>query len=197
MNYLDSLNPPQREAVLHGDGPLLILAGAGSGKTRVITCRIAHLIRSRDVDPGNILAVTFTNKAANEMRERLERMIDMPLGRGVGYGGLWISTFHSACVRILRQHIDRLGYKRQFVIFDETDRSSLIKAGMADLRIDAERYQPRAIAARISALKNNLTDAEQFAKTSAQFGFDEAVSRVYSIYEEKLGNRAVSILMIC
>lgn len=186
MNYLDSLNPPQREAVLHGDGPLLILAGAGSGKTRVITCRIAHLIRSRDVDPGNILAVTFTNKAANEMRERLERMIGMPLGRGVGYGGLWISTFHSACVRILRQHIERLGYKRQFVIFDETDRSSLIKACVADLRIDAERYQPRAIAARISALKNNLTDAEQFAKTSAQFGFDEAVSRVYSVFEEKL-----------
>ncbi|HXX62462.1 MAG TPA: UvrD-helicase domain-containing protein, partial [Bacteroidota bacterium] len=145
MNYLNSLNPPQREAVLHGDGPLLILAGAGSGKTRVITCRIAHLIRDRDVDPGNILAVTFTNKAANEMRERLERMIDMPLGRGVGYGGLWISTFHSACVRILRQHIERLGYKRQFVIFDETDRSSLIKACVTDLRIDAERYQPRAI----------------------------------------------------
>jgi DNA helicase-2/ATP-dependent DNA helicase PcrA len=186
MSYLESLNPPQREAVLHGDGPLLILAGAGSGKTRVITCRIAHLIRSRDVDPGNILAVTFTNKAANEMRERLERMIDMPLGRGVGYGGLWISTFHSACVRILRQHIDRLGYKRQFVIFDETDRSSLIKACVADLRIDAERYQPRAIAARISALKNNLTDAEQFVKTSAPFGFDEAVSRVYSVYDEKL-----------
>ncbi|HEX9136540.1 MAG TPA: DNA helicase PcrA [Nitrospirota bacterium] len=186
MNYLDSLNPPQREAVLHGDGPLLILAGAGSGKTRVITCRIAHLIRSRDIDPGNILAVTFTNKAANEMRERLERMLDMPLGRGVGYGGLWISTFHSACVRILRQHIDRLGYKRQFVIFDETDRSSLIKACVADLRIDADRYQPRAIAARISALKNNLTDSEQFAKTSAQFGFDEAVSRVYPVFEEKL-----------
>src|SRR5512143_3633915 len=186
MNYLDSLNPPQREAVLHGDGPLLILAGAGGGKTRVITCRIAHLIRSRDVDPGNILAVTFTNKAANEMRERLERMIDMPLGRGVGYGGLWISTFHSACVRILRQHIDQLGYKRQFVIFDETDRSSLIKACVADLRIDAERYQPRAIAAKISALKNNLTDAEEFLKTSSPFGFDEAVGRVYSLYEEKL-----------
>ena len=102
MNYLDSLNPPQREAVLHGDGPLLILAGAGSGKTRVITCRIAHLIRSRDVDPGNILAVTFTNKAANEMRERLERMLDMPLGRGIGYGGLWISTFHSLPAMICR-----------------------------------------------------------------------------------------------
>ena len=186
MNYLENLNPPQREAVLHGDGPLLILAGAGSGKTRVITCRIAHLIRERGVDPGTILAVTFTNKAANEMRERLERMIDMPLGRGIGYGGLWISTFHSACVRILRQHISALGYQKQFVIYDETDRSSLIKACVADLKIDAERYQPRAIGARISALKNNLTDAEQFGKTSGRFGFDEAVLRVYSLYEEKL-----------
>jgi DNA helicase-2/ATP-dependent DNA helicase PcrA len=186
MDYFESLNPPQREAVLHGDGPLLILAGAGSGKTRVITCRIAHLIRERGVDPGNILAVTFTNKAANEMRERLERMLDIPLGRGIGYGGLWISTFHSACVRVLRQHIDRLGYKRHFVIYDEADRSSLIKACASDLRIDAERYQPRAIGAKISALKNNLTDPDQFVKTSSGFGFDEAVARVYALYDEKL-----------
>ena len=186
MDYLENLNPPQREAVLYGDGPLLILAGAGSGKTRVITCRIAHLIRERGVDPGSILAVTFTNKAANEMRERLERMIDIPLGRGIGYGGLWISTFHSSCVRILRQHADRLGYKRSFVIYDETDRSSLIKSIMSDLRIDSEQYKPRAIGARISALKNNLTDAEQFEKTSGRFGFEEAVSRVYSLYQEKL-----------
>ncbi len=181
MDHLENLNPPQREAVLHGDGPLLILAGAGSGKTRVITCRIAHLIRERGVDPGNILAVTFTNKAANEMRERVERMIDVPLSR------LWISTFHSACVRILRQHIDRLGYnKRTFVIYDETDRSSLIKACMKDLGIDSERYQPRAVAARISALKNNLTDADQFVKTGSGFGFDEAVARVYTLYQEQL-----------
>ncbi len=186
MDYLDNLNPPQREAVFYGDGPLLILAGAGSGKTRVITCRIAHLIRERGVDPGNILAVTFTNKAANEMRERLERMLDIPLGRGIGYGGLWISTFHSACVRVLRQHINALGYKKNFVIYDETDRSSLVKACAADLRIDTERYQPRAIGAKISALKNNLTDAGEFARTGAGFGFDEAVSRVYSLYEEKL-----------
>ncbi len=180
MDYLENLNPPQREAVLFGDGPLLILAGAGSGKTRVITCRIAHLIRERNVDPSDILAVTFTNKAANEMRERVERMIDVPLNR------LWISTFHSACVRILRQHADRLGYKRSFVIYDETDRSSLIKACMADLRIDGEQYQPRAISAKISALKNNLIDAEQYDKTSGHFGFEEAVSRVYSLYQEKL-----------
>jgi DNA helicase II / ATP-dependent DNA helicase PcrA len=180
MDYLKELNPPQREAVLYGDGPLLILAGAGSGKTRVITSRIAHLIRERGVAPDNILAVTFTNKAANEMRERVERMLDIPLTR------LWISTFHSSCVRILRQHIAALGYKRSFVIYDETDRSSLIKACAADLRIDTERYQPRAIAARISALKNNLTDSEQFEKTSSHYGFDEAVSRVYSLYQTKL-----------
>ncbi len=180
MDYLEHLNPPQREAVLYGDGPLLILAGAGSGKTRVITSRIAHLIRERGVDPGNILAVTFTNKAANEMRERVERMLDIPLTR------LWISTFHSSCVRILRHHIIALGYKRSFVIYDETDRSALIKACMADLRIDAERYQPRAIGAKISALKNNLTDVEQFEKTCGRFGFDEAVSRVYTLYQAKL-----------
>ena len=180
MDYLDNLNPPQLEAVLHGDGPLLILAGAGSGKTRVITCRIAHLIRERGVDAGNILAVTFTNKAANEMRERVERMLDVPLNR------LWISTFHSACVRILRLHIDKLGYKRSFVIYDETDRSSLLKACMADLRIDTEQYQPRAIGARISALKNNLIDAEQYEKTNARFGFEEAVSRTYTLYQEQL-----------
>jgi ATP-dependent DNA helicase UvrD/PcrA len=180
MDYLENLNPPQREAVLYGEGPLLILAGAGSGKTRVITSRIAHLIRERGVDPGHILAVTFTNKAANEMRERVERMLDIPLQR------LWISTFHSSCVRVLRQHIIGLGFKRHFVIYDETDRSALIKACMADLRIDGERYQPRAIGAKISALKNNLTDAEQYGKTCGTFGFEEAVSRVYSLYQEKL-----------
>ena len=180
MDYLNDLNPPQREAVLHGDGPLLILAGAGSGKTRVITCRIAHLIRERGVHPGNILAVTFTNKAATEMRERLERLLAMPLR------GLWISTFHAACVRILRQHINALGYKRSFVIYDETDRSSLIKTCMQDLRIDDKHYQPRAVIARISALKNNLTDPEQFAKRSAGFGFDDAVFRTYSLYNERL-----------
>ncbi len=180
MDYLDNLNPPQLEAVLYGDGPLLILAGAGSGKTRVITCRIAHLIRERGIDAGNILAVTFTNKAANEMKERVERMLDVPLNR------LWISTFHSACVRILRQHIDKLGYKRTFVIYDETDRSSLLKTCMADLRIDTEQYLPRAIGARISALKNNLTDAESYGKAGAFFGFEEAVSRTYELYQEQL-----------
>jgi DNA helicase-2/ATP-dependent DNA helicase PcrA len=180
MDYLNDLNPPQREAVLHGDGPLLILAGAGSGKTRVITYRIAHLIRERGVHPANILAVTFTNKAANEMRERVERLLRMPLT------GLWISTFHSSCVRMLRQHIDRLGYRKQFVIYDETDRSSLIKTCMQDLRIDDQRYPPRALIGRISSLKNNLQDAEQYEKSASGFGFDEAVSRTYRLYDQRL-----------
>ena len=180
MDYLNELNPPQREAVMHGDGPLLILAGAGSGKTRVITYRIAHLIRERSVAPGNILAVTFTNKAANEMRERVERLLRIPLA------GLWISTFHASCVRVLRQHVDRMGYKRQFVIYDETDRQSLIKTCMQDLRIDDQQYQPRAVIARISSLKNNLTGPEQYERVSAGFGFDEAVSRTYGLYDQRL-----------
>ncbi|MDA8098239.1 MAG: DNA helicase PcrA [Nitrospiraceae bacterium] len=180
MDYLKDLNPPQQQAVLHGDGPLLILAGAGSGKTRVITYRIAHLIRERGVAPGNILAVTFTNKSANEMRERVERLLRIPLA------GLWISTFHSSCVRILRQYIDRLGYKRQFVIYDETDRNALIKTCMQDLRIDDKQYQPRAVAGRISSLKNNLKDHDQFEKSAAGFGFDDAVSRVYGLYAQRL-----------
>src|SRR3990172_1332970 len=175
MDYLTDLNPPQREAVLHSEGPLLILAGAGSGKTRVITERIANLIRERGVQPGNILAVTFTNKAANEMKERVERSLRIPLA------GLWISTFHSSCVRILRQFIDRLGYKKQFVIYDETDRASLIKTCMQDLKIDSEQYQPRAIAAKISSLKNNLMDAEQYAGKSSGYGFDDVVGRTYDL----------------
>jgi len=186
MGYLDDLNPPQREAVLHGDGPLLILAGAGSGKTRVITCRIAHLIRERGVDPGSILAVTFTNKAADEMRERLERMLDMALGRSAMNGGPWISTFHSACVRILRQHADRLGYKRSFVIYDETGpffAHQGLHVGPAD------RYGaiPAAGGRRADQrAQNNLVDAETCAKSNAPFGFDEAVSRTYSLYQQKL-----------
>ena len=186
MDYLKDLNSPQRQAVLHGEGPLLILAGAGSGKTRAITYRIAHLIRDRGVDPGNILAVTFTNKAANEMKERVDRLLTLPRGSGEVLGGPWISTFHSACVRILRKHIDRIGYKRQFVIYDETDRSSLVKACIRDLNIDDRHYQPRAVIGRISALKNNLVDAEHYRSTSSAYGFEEAVSRVYSLYEEKL-----------
>lgn len=180
MDYLKDLNPEQREAVLHGDGPLLILAGAGSGKTRVITCRIAHLIRQRGVPPHNILAVTFTNKAADEMRGRVERMLNIPLT------GLWISTFHSACVRILRQHADRLGYKKQFVIYDETDRSSLVKTCMKELNIDESIVQPRAVTAAISSLKNNLVDAADYEKQSSGFGFDATVAGIYSLYETRL-----------
>lgn len=180
MDYLKDLNPQQREAVLHGDGPLLILAGAGSGKTRVITCRIAHLIRERNVSPANILAVTFTNKAADEMRTRVERLLRISLA------GLWIGTFHSSCVRILRRNIDLLGYERRFVIYDETDRNSLVKTCMHDLGIDDKHYQPRMIISKISSLKNNLIDSVQYERSAAGFGFDDAVSRTYSLYDQRL-----------
>lgn len=180
MDYLDDLNPPQREAVLHSEGPLLILAGAGSGKTRVITFRIAYLIQEKGVDPANILAVTFTNKAADEMRGRVERLLGIPLS------GLWISTFHSACVRILRRHADRLGYPKQFVIYDETDRQALLKACMKDTGIDDSRFQPRTFISRISSLKNNIIGPEDYRKRSAGFGFDEIVYEVYSLYQERL-----------
>lgn len=180
MDYLHDLNPPQREAVLHSEGPLLILAGAGSGKTRVITFRIAYLIREKGVDPANILAVTFTNKAADEMRGRVERLLELPLS------GLWISTFHSACVRILRRHADRIGYPKQFVIYDETDRRALLKTCMKDMGIDDSRYQPRIFIGRISSLKNNIIGPEDYGKRSAGFGFDEIVYEVYSRYQERL-----------
>lgn len=180
MDYLDDLNPPQREAVLHSEGPLLILAGAGSGKTRVITFRIAYLIQEKGVDPANILAVTFTNKAADEMRGRVERLLGLPLSI------IWISTFHSACVRILRRHADRLGYPKQFVIYDETDRQALLKSCMKDRGIDDSRFQPRTLISRISSLKNNIIGPEDYGKMSAGFGFDEIVYGVYSLYQERL-----------
>lgn len=180
MDHLRDLNPEQRVAVLHGNGPLLILAGAGSGKTRVITCRIVHLIKERGVPPSGILAVTFTNKAADEMKARVERMLRSSVS------GMWISTFHSACVRILRSHAERLGYKKQFVIYDETDRSSLIKTCMKELNIDSTRFQPRVVLATISSLKNNLVTASDYEKNSKKFGFDEIVSRIYTLYEDRL-----------
>jgi len=121
MNIYDKLNPEQMQAVLHDKGPLLILAGAGSGKTRVLTYRIAYLIENRNVNPWNILAITFTNKAANEMRERVDKIV------GFGAENIWVSTFHSTCVRILRRFIDRLGYERSFSIYDTDDQKALMR----------------------------------------------------------------------
>src|SRR4051795_34349 len=136
---LEGLNEPQREAVLHVDGPLLVLAGAGSGKTRVLTHRIAHLIHTRHARADNILAITFTNKAANEMRERVELLV----GRAVR--AMWVMTFHSACARMLRADAHRLGYTRQFTIYDSADQRRVIKKVLDDLGYDTKRFTPRAM----------------------------------------------------
>jgi DNA helicase-2/ATP-dependent DNA helicase PcrA len=177
---LDDLNPAQRQAVQHTDGPLLILAGAGSGKTRVITYRIAHLIASQRVHPAQILAVTFTNKAAGEMKDRVERLLG-PAGRGV-----WVSTFHSACVRILRTHAERLSYPREFVIYDAGDQATLIRECVRSLGINEDVYKPQAIARRISDLKNALATPESFRSEAQTFGMDDAVARSYRLYQDRL-----------
>ncbi|HET8759875.1 MAG TPA: UvrD-helicase domain-containing protein [Nitrospiria bacterium] len=179
-DLLSELNPAQREAVLHTEGPLLILAGAGSGKTRVITYRIAHLIETHRVHPAQILAVTFTNKAAGEMKDRVERLLG-PAGRGV-----WVSTFHSACVRILRTHAERLSYPREFVIYDAGDQAALVRDCARSLGINEDVYKPQAIARRISDLKNALTTPEAFRGTAQTFGMDDAVARTYLLYQDRL-----------
>jgi DNA helicase-2/ATP-dependent DNA helicase PcrA len=181
-DVLAGLNPSQRQAVLHADGPLLILAGAGSGKTRVITHRIAHLIGAHGVAPWQILALTFTNKAAEEMRRRVEKLL------GASAQEVWVSTFHAACARLLRRDIERLGrHTRSFGILDTGDQSALLKECLRELNISPDRYAPQAIAGRISRLKNQLITAEQFARGGGQnFGLEEAVRRVYQLYQKKL-----------
>jgi DNA helicase II / ATP-dependent DNA helicase PcrA len=179
MSLLDDLNPVQRKAVLETDGPLLIFAGAGSGKTRVLTYRIAYLIQEKGVSPWNILAVTFTNKAAEEMRERVERL----LGRGAK--GAWISTFHSACVRVLRRNIERLGYGRNFVIYDDQDQERHLKAVMKELDLNPKLYPPRAVLSAIDHLKNQGVTPEQYIP--AEFNiFQKKVGLIYRRYQENL-----------
>jgi DNA helicase-2/ATP-dependent DNA helicase PcrA len=179
MNILDNLNPPQKEAVMHGQGPLLILAGAGSGKTRVLTHRVAYLIAVRKVPPSRILAVTFTNKAAGEMRTRVIKM----LGRAAA--DLWLGTFHSICVRILRRQGQKLGYAPNFVIYDVDDQMSVVRKAMAELEVPEKRFPPRGIHARISDAKNRLVGPEDFGSMVGDF-FEEQVAKVYPIYQRKL-----------
>jgi len=176
---LKDLNPAQREAVSHVSGPLLVLAGAGSGKTRVLTYRIAYLIDVEKVRPWRILAVTFTNKAAGEMKERVERLL------GKAGTGAWVSTFHSWCARTLRKEADRLGYSRAFSIYDDADRKSVIKKCMEELDISVKNFSPDAIGRHISSAKDILLSPESFA-TQAQDYFEETVARVYPVYQKKL-----------
>ncbi len=176
---LEGLNEPQREAVTHGEGPLLILAGAGSGKTRVLVHRIAFLIYTDQAQAGEILAITFTNKAAKEMRGRVEQL----LGRGTR--GMWLMTFHAACARILRTEAERLGYTRQFTIYDQADARRLTKRCIDELGIDPKRYTPAALHNQISAAKNKLLDAEVYQQAVGS-PFEEMVGEVYRLYERDM-----------
>src|SRR5580658_3680540 len=154
---LDGLNPQQRAAVVHEGGPLLIVAGAGSGKTRVLTHRIAYLLAARDVAPHEILAITFTNKAAGEMASRVSALVG-PRARS-----MWVMTFHSACVRILRREAKRFGYPSSFSIYDQADSQRLMALTFRELELDAKQFPPKAMAAQVSNLKNELIDHETFA----------------------------------
>ncbi|OUK35851.1 hypothetical protein BU183_07395, partial [Enterococcus faecium] len=147
---LNGMNPRQKEAVLHTDGPLLLMAGAGSGKTRVLTHRIAYLIEEKEVNPWNILAITFTNKAAKEMKERVNAIL------ASGGEDVWVSTFHSMCVRILRRDVDFIGYNRNFTIIDSSEQLTLMKRILKELNIDPKKYDPRSILGTISQAKNVL-----------------------------------------
>lgn len=176
---LNGLNPEQQNAVKATDGPLLLMAGAGSGKTRVLTHRIAYLIVEKRVNPYNILAITFTNKAAREMRERIGKMM------GGAAEEIWISTFHSMCVRILRRDIDRMGFNRNFTILDTGDQQSVVKGILKDKNLDPKKYDPRAILGAISSAKNELIDPEEYAKTAGGY-FEQTVSDVYTEYQKRL-----------
>ena len=178
-SLLEGLNDPQREAVLHSEGPLLILAGAGSGKTRVLTHRIAHLVGTGQAQPGEILAITFTNKAANEMRERVGSLV------GRRSRAMWVMTFHSACARILRAEAERLGYTRSFTIYDEADSVRLVKNCIEELDIDPKRFPPRGIKRQISDAKNQLLDAEAYRLKVDSF-FEQTAADVYELYEPRL-----------
>ncbi len=177
--YLADLNEAQREAVLATEGPLLVVAGAGSGKTRVLTYRVAHLIHAIGVKPNEILAITFTNKAAGEMRERLERML------GATARAIWILTFHAACGRILRREAERLGYRSNFTIYDDQDQVRLVKACLEELGKDPKRFSPRGIHSQISREKNNLVSPEQYLSRVASF-WDQTVAETYDLYQRRL-----------
>lgn len=180
MSIYDTLNEPQREAVYYTEGPLLILAGAGSGKTRVLTHRIAYLIEEKGVNPWNILAITFTNKAAGEMRERVDRLV------GFGSESIWVSTFHSMCVRILRRHISLLGYDTNFTIYDADDQKTLMKDVCKLLQIDTKIYKERALLAAVSHAKNELVTPEEFRLNAGGDFSQRKIAEVYEEYEKQL-----------
>src|SRR6266545_8176266 len=177
--YLADLNPAQREAVLTTEGPLLVIAGAGSGKTRVLTRRIAHLLAAVGVKPPEILAITFTNKAAGEMRERVGDLV------GARARACWIMTFHAACGRILRREAQRLGYKSNFTIYDSADQLRLTKQCIEELERDPKRFTPRGIHSQISNAKNQLVSPAEYLTRVSSF-YDQTVAEVYDLYQRRL-----------
>lgn len=178
---LKGMNDKQSEAVLATEGPVLIMAGAGSGKTRVLTHRIAYLVEEKHVNPWNILAITFTNKAAREMRERVGKLVDAEIARDI-----WVSTFHALCVRILRRDIDKLGYNRAFTIADPAEQLTLVKHILADFNLDPKRYDPKSILGAISSAKNELVDPQTYANEQANSPFTKVVAQVYAEYQKRL-----------
>lgn len=180
MAVYDTLNEPQKEAVFHTEGPLLILAGAGSGKTRVLTHRIAYLIEEKGVNPWNILAITFTNKAAGEMRQRVDSLV------GIGAESIWVSTFHSMCVRILRRYIDRLGYDNRFTIYDTDDQKTLMKEVCRKTDIDTKRFKERMLLSVISSAKNEMILPEEFELNAGGDFVQLKIAKVYKEYEAQL-----------
>jgi DNA helicase-2/ATP-dependent DNA helicase PcrA len=184
MKILDNLNDRQQEAVKVKEVPTLVIAGAGSGKTKVLTHRIAYLIYQKKINPGNILAVTFTNKAAQEMKDRIE-FISKDISNGSMMKGLWMGTFHSVCARILRQEIDILGYDKNFVIYDKGDQLSMIRRCLKALDLDSKKYSPNIISSIIDKAKNNLEDVEIFEYNALNY-FKKIVAKVYKQYQEEL-----------
>lgn len=180
MSIYDTLNEQQKEAVFHTEGPLLILAGAGSGKTRVLTHRIAYLIEERSVNPWNILAITFTNKAAGEMRERVDRLV------GFGAESIWVSTFHSTCVRILRRYIDRIGFDTNFTIYDSDDQKSLMRDVCRVLDVDTKKYKERMFLSAISAAKDEMITPDEYELNAAGDFGKQKIAQVYREYERQL-----------
>ena len=180
MDYLKGLNDRQRQAVLHTEGPLLIMAGAGSGKTKVVTHKIAHLIADKGVSPGEILAITFTNKAANEMKTRVAKLID------VNVDAMWMGTFHSVCVRMLRRDIDKLGYEKAFSIYDRADQKTLVKEIIKELRLDKEMYKENSILAKIGELKNTGVTPDEYINNNYSDFRERNIGEAYSLYQKKL-----------
>ncbi|HEX5559714.1 MAG TPA: UvrD-helicase domain-containing protein [Gaiellales bacterium] len=179
-SLLDPLNPQQREAVMHTDGPMLVVAGAGSGKTRVLTHRVAHLIESGSAAPSEILAITFTNRAANEMKERVQGLVG-----GRTAARMWVMTFHAACGRLLRRDAERLGYRSSFTIYDQADQVRLVKACIEELELDPKRFAPRAVHSAISRAKDRLLTADGYADQVGNF-FEQTVASVYGLYQRRL-----------